>query len=78
MANSADPDQLDSSLIRIYTVCKSRIYPGSAGQELNGAMEWIGQKMVYWGWCVGQQNNGVSTFEKMQIISWISQVIFYQ
>ena len=28
MANSADPDQL----IWIYTVCKGRVYQGSAGQ----------------------------------------------
>ena len=28
MANSADPDQLASS------VCKVKVYPGSAGQEL--------------------------------------------
>ena len=34
MANSADPDQL-ASLIWIYTVCKGRVYPGSAGQGLN-------------------------------------------
>ena len=40
MANSADPDQLASSarsrsqLIWIYTVCKGREYPGSAGQGL--------------------------------------------
>ena len=35
MANSADPDQLASSqLIWIYTVCKGRVYLGSAGQEL--------------------------------------------
>ena len=33
MANSADPDQLASSsqLIWIYTVCKGRVYQGSAG-----------------------------------------------
>ena len=38
MANSADPDQLvssESQLIWIYTVCKSRVYPGAAGQGLN-------------------------------------------
>ena len=42
MANSADPDQLASSdgffrsqLIWIYTVCKDRTYPGSAGQGLS-------------------------------------------
>ena len=34
MANSADPDQLASSLIWIDTICKGRVYPGSAGQEL--------------------------------------------
>ena len=35
MANGADPDQLASSeLIWIYTVCKGRIYPDSAGQIL--------------------------------------------
>ena len=36
MANSADPDQLASSegLIWIYTVCKGRVYLGSAGQGL--------------------------------------------
>ena len=32
MANSADPDQLASE---DFTVCKDRVYPGSAGQELN-------------------------------------------
>ena len=32
MANSADIDQL---AIWIYTVCKGRVYPGSAGQGLN-------------------------------------------
>ena len=32
MAYSADPDQL------LYTVCKSRVYLGSAGQELTEAM----------------------------------------
>ena len=30
MINSVDPDQLAS----IYTVCKGRVYPGSAGQGL--------------------------------------------
>ena len=37
MANSADPDQLASSSqqIWIYTVCKGRVFPGSAGQGLN-------------------------------------------
>ena len=41
MANSADPDLLASEvgffrsqLIWIYTACKGRIYPGSAGQGL--------------------------------------------
>ena len=36
MTNSADPDQLASSEanIWIYTVCKDRVYPGSAGQGL--------------------------------------------
>ena len=40
MENSADPDQLASSeffrsqLISIYTVCKGRVYPGSAWQGL--------------------------------------------
>ena len=33
MANSADPDQL-ASLIWSYTVCKGRVYAGSAGQGL--------------------------------------------
>ena len=32
MANSVDPDELQ--LIWIYTVCKDRVYPGSAGQGL--------------------------------------------
>ena len=32
MANSADPDQLASE---DFTVCKDRVYPGSAGQGLN-------------------------------------------
>ena len=35
MANSADPDQLASQLIWIYTVCKNRAYLGSAGLGLN-------------------------------------------
>ena len=36
MANSVDPDQLasESQLIWIYTVCKGRVYPGSAGHGL--------------------------------------------
>ena len=35
MANSADPDQLASGqLVWIYTVCKGRVYLGSAGQGL--------------------------------------------
>ena len=37
MANSADPDQLAffrGQLIWIYTVCKGRLYWGSAGQGL--------------------------------------------
>ena len=35
MTNSADQDQLASSeLIWIYTVCKDRVYPGSAGLGL--------------------------------------------
>ena len=34
MTNSTDPDQLASSLIWICTVCKGRVYPGSAGQGL--------------------------------------------
>ena len=36
MTNCADPDPLASSeLIWIYTVCKVRVYPGSAGLGLN-------------------------------------------
>ena len=35
MANSADPDQFRSQQIWICTVCKARVYPGSAGQGLN-------------------------------------------
>ena len=35
MANSTDPDQLASEQpIWIYTVCKGRVYPGSAGLGL--------------------------------------------
>ena len=34
MANSADPDQLQKPTIWIFTICKGRVYPGSAGQEL--------------------------------------------
>ena len=34
IVNSADPDQFRSQLIWIYTVCKGRVYPGSAGQGL--------------------------------------------
>ena len=35
MAKSADPDQLASSeLIWTYTVCKGKVYPGSAGLGL--------------------------------------------
>ena len=35
---SADPDQMASrsQLIWIYTVCKGRVYPGSAGLGLKG------------------------------------------
>ena len=42
MANSADPDQLAEAnqLIWIYTVCKGRIYPSSAGQGLTFLL-WI-------------------------------------
>ena len=32
--NSADPDQLTSQLVCIYTDCKGRAYPGSAGFAL--------------------------------------------
>ena len=41
MANSADPDQLASSgkfstlYFQFYTVCKGRVYLGSAGQGLS-------------------------------------------
>ena len=40
MANCADPDQLASSeaSIWIYTVCKGRAYPGSAGLGLKSAL----------------------------------------
>ena len=34
MANCADPDQFKSQLIWIYTVCKERTCPGSAGLRL--------------------------------------------
>ena len=34
MANSAEPEKFRSQLIWIYTVCKGKIYPGSAGQGL--------------------------------------------
>ena len=36
MTNSADPDQLASSDANLSgsTLCKDRVYPGSAGQEL--------------------------------------------
>ena len=37
MANSADPDQFRSQLIWIYTVCKGRVYTGSAWQ---GLIDW--------------------------------------
>ena len=47
MKNSADPDQLASSeLIWIYTVCKVRVYPGSA--EL-GLILFIETKKCYSG-----------------------------
>ena len=43
MTYSADPDQLASSeLIWIYTVCKGRVYPGSAGCKLR----------IHWSSCV--------------------------
>ena len=35
MTKGADLDQLASELIWIYTVCKGRVYPGSAGQGLS-------------------------------------------
>ena len=40
MTNSADPDQLASSeaVIWIYSVCKDRLYPGSAGLGLTRCM----------------------------------------
>ena len=45
MANSADPDQLllRSQLIWIYTVCKDRVYKGSAGLglTLSLAYDWL-------------------------------------
>ena len=37
MTNSIVPDQL-ALLVWIYTVCKGRAWPGSAGQELNNIM----------------------------------------
>ena len=44
MTISADPDQLASSnLIWIYTVCKGRVYPGSAGQGLK-SLVWHGPR----------------------------------
>ena len=40
MANSADTDQLaEAKLIWIYTVCKGRIYPSSAGPGLKPYMD---------------------------------------
>ena len=43
MANSAESDQLASrsQLIWIFTVCKDRVYPGSAGQGLKVAVSMI-------------------------------------
>ena len=48
MTNSADPDQLASSqLIWIYTVCKGRVYPGSAGQELKQNLDYVKRKIAF-------------------------------
>ena len=48
MANSADPDQLAYwLLIWIYSVCKGRVYPGSAGQ---GLMSISRQAQMILGW----------------------------
>ena len=47
MINSADPDQkIRSQLIWIwiYIVCKGRVYPGSAGQELTN---WMTIQVIY-------------------------------
>ena len=46
MANSADPDQLADLDLWIYTVCKGRVYPGSAGQGLNCFSEVIVKYVV--------------------------------
>ena len=40
MTNNADPDQFRSQLIWIYTVCKGRAYPGSAGLGLTFTTFW--------------------------------------
>ena len=41
MANSVDPDQLASSLIWIYAVCKGRVHPDTAWQGLTPYYTWL-------------------------------------
>ena len=53
MANSADSDQLASSEANwsgVYTVCKSRVYPGSAGQGLKADNSVNTVSAAFWKW----------------------------
>ena len=47
-----------SQLIWIYTVCKDRVYPGSAGQGLRWSMS---RKNVYWGMWGKRSHRSAST-----------------
>ena len=46
MTNKADPDRM-TSLIWIYTVCKGKAYPGSAGQGLISQARYITKTYLY-------------------------------
>ena len=46
MANSADPDQFRSHLIWIYTICKDRVYLGSAGLGLINILSYFSIEII--------------------------------
>ena len=57
MANSADPvGFFRSQLILIYTVCKGRVYPGSAGQGLSNTVKLYSLPLPL-SWLVQQTTN---------------------